>query len=74
MDINFGKEFLVQLPERRLSIPVYGMKVKLVQFEFKSSRKIDIPPKVETYVYSDIIKERKYKVPAKIIPKVKEGK
>lgn len=74
MDINFGKEFLVQLPERRLSIPVYGMKVKLVQFEFKSSKKIDIPPKVETYVYSDIIKERKYKIPAKIIPKVKEGK
>lgn len=74
VDVKFQSKLLTQFPGNNFYTPIYGMKVKLENFEFRSSHKIDIPPRRVKYVYSDIAQKHKYEIPIEKIPTLKGRK
>lgn len=62
VDLKFNAQYLMKIPGKDMYIPVYGMKLNLVEYRYSKVKKIDIPPKVINYNYTDILKNKKHKV------------
>ena len=73
-DVKFESELLTQFPGTNFDTPIYGMKIKLENFEFRLSRRIEIPPKLVKYVYSDITRKKKYEIPIERMSTLKGDK
>lgn len=63
VDIKFDKQYMMKIPSYDKYIPVYGMKCTLVQYQYKESKEIDIPPSILQYKYIDIINEKTHIIP-----------
>ena len=62
VDLKFDTPYLMRIPGRDVYIPVYGMRLNLVQCRYAQVKKIDIPPTVIHYNYTDIVRNKNHKV------------
>lgn len=62
---------LTQFPGTNFYTPIYSITVTLEPSKFAFGWEIDMPPKLEKYVYSDIAKERVHEIPASDVPPIK---
>lgn len=61
--VKFAKTLFTMFPGTSFYTPVYGIKMNLKKFEFKSSKKVDIPPRISKYVYSDVLRQVSHVIP-----------
>jgi restriction endonuclease len=61
---------LTRLPRTDFYTPIYGIIVTFEPTRLAIGHEIDMPPKLEKYIYSDLTKERVHEIPADDIPKV----
>jgi hypothetical protein len=62
VDVKFDEPYLMKVPERVEYIPVYGMTLTMVQYRYAQVKKIDMPPTVMHYKYTDIMHAKTHKV------------
>lgn len=70
VELPFEPPLLTQFPGTNFYTPIYGISITLENEKFAIGRKIDLPPKLIKYVYSDLIKNNVHEILAKDIPKV----
>jgi hypothetical protein len=68
VDLKFPKEMFVQFPGQSFYTPVYGLKLHLENFVWKSSKTVDMPPQLLKYIYADTEKEKVFEIPADTVP------
>lgn len=64
VNLRFSKDLFCKFPGADKYVPMYGMKIRLVSYQHKITQKINLAPKVEKYVYSDLNKEKVYEIPS----------
>jgi hypothetical protein len=69
LDLKFAREMFVQFPGQSFYTPVYGLKLHLVNFVWKLSQTVDMPPQLLKYIYSDTEKHKVFEIPADEVPK-----
>jgi hypothetical protein len=50
--------------------PIYAIYVRMEPYRLGIGYEIDVPPKLQKYVYSDVSNEKVYEFPAGGLPKV----
>lgn len=68
--VTFDPYVLYQLPTTATFAPLYGVTILFVPSEFAFRYSIDIPPKIQTYRYSDLKKQQVHDFNPKDIPEV----
>ncbi|MFZ3253530.1 MAG: restriction endonuclease [Syntrophales bacterium] len=63
VDLRFDDQYLMKLPGCSAYIPVYGMTLILVEYRYAKVKKVDIPPKLLRYKYTDIVRAIVHTVP-----------
>lgn len=66
----FNPPALYQFPGTTFYTPIYAMYVKLEPHRFALGYEIDVPPKLEKYVYTGVTTEQVYEFRASDLPKV----
>lgn len=69
--VTFDPYVLYQFPMMTTTfVPIYAVTIQFVASEFAFRYSIDLPPKLQTYRYADIKKEKTHDFKPKDIPKV----
>lgn len=66
--VPFDLELFTEFPEDKSRVRVNGVMVTFESYEWKTTREIDMPPKLEKYVYSDIEEKQKHEFLADAVP------
>lgn len=67
----FDPPLLIQFPKTTFYTPIYSITVTYEPTKLAVGHEIDMPPKLEKYIYSDLANERVHEIPADKVPKVK---
>jgi hypothetical protein len=70
VEAPYDPPLLTQFPGTTFFTPIYAIIVTFENSKFAFGREIDVPPKLEKYVYSDIAKHRVHEIPAKDVPPI----
>lgn len=54
IDLKFGQGMRFCIPTTSTTIPIYGLQITLKRHRLKIRKSVDLPPKVEKYIYSDV--------------------
>lgn len=68
--VTFDPYVLYQFPTTTTFVPIYAVIVSFVASDFAFRYSIDLPPRLETYRYADLRKEKVYDFNPRDIPKV----
>lgn len=71
LNVRFRQPFLMKIPSREQYVPVYGLKVVMIQYQYRESKNIDIPPTILNYKYEDIAKGKTHEIPVGMVKKDK---
>ncbi len=71
VDAPLGSPLLTQFPGTNFYTPIYALTITFEPHKLAVGYEIDMPPKPEKYIYSDLAKVRVHEIPADKVPKVK---
>lgn len=66
--VPFKPELFTEFPEDKSRVRLSGVAVTFESYEWKTTHEIDMPPKIEKYVYSDIEEKHKHEFLADAVP------
>lgn len=69
VDLKFGETYEMCMPGTEEPIPVHGMMFNLVQYRYAESKTIDMPPKLTSYNYKDILRNITHTLALSEVPK-----
>jgi len=54
INLKFGMGMRFCIPSSSTAIPIYGLQITLERHHLKIKQSVDLPPKVDKYIYSDV--------------------